>query len=115
MKSNKLIATTVLSVAMLSICHAKGSSHPVSSDVASMNTSSAACMVAINTEKTTRFLNVNAVRYVEVNNDEPAQLVISLLGNHQQGTMMKINYSSKEQAMSAMKTFVVNINKCSTQ
>ena len=108
MKS-KLI-TAIFCTAMLNIAAAKGSSYP-KSDV-SLPVSQP-CMVEVSTVKTVRYMNANTIRYVEVNTEKPKQVLISFLGNHQQTTVMAIDYQSHEHALSAMKALIKSMSQCS--
>lgn len=109
MKTLKTFAT----VAFLTVCslaQAKGSSHSVSDGF--VPKIGQACMVAITTAKTNRFINVNMLRFIEVEENNPTIMVVSYVGNHYQETNMKISYNSKEEAKEALNKLMTTINNC---
>jgi hypothetical protein len=94
---------------------AKGSSHPkVSEDVGLSRVG--ACMIQLDDANTSRFLNVNYIRSIEVadkdaKNPKERIMRVVMMGNAYPSAYL-ILYTSKEQAVFAMKDLAVRINQC---
>jgi hypothetical protein len=107
MKLNKFL--TVGCVAAL--CHIAPASAAPNED---FDLSNPACTVALNDSKTTRFINVNYIRMIQVSNEDKV-LKVSTASNYAQSGdaySLDISYPSREQALKALNDLRDKINDC---
>jgi hypothetical protein len=114
----KVLVSAMLCVASMSV-FAKGSSHVQDgADVGNMG----ACMVQVDDAGSSRFINVNYIRAIEIIKDEkynnyntpadPKVVLIRMASNYSNRSFYGIAYPSQEEANKAIKELAVKINKC---